>query len=329
MNTRKMPRQPLIYVTICLSIFAGLLLVGEGRSEISLLSLRAKSTRVMEGLNVRGDLELYGSRYDGVTLTNSTVTGAVKIDGVQDLVIKNNHLNSIWFRGNDPTNRVTIDHNEISGAQRDCIQLFEGTNPPHEVIIQNNIIRNCGVDFPTSSLYHAIYDQVPGVTIQGNYIADARAAISVRSNALIENNSIEQVTFGGAIEYYSDHDAAPGSELTIKGNSISTMLKDDPGKNRGLIVLGNDIGSGKRAVPFIYVQDNKLAVLNRQEQQGNGKFSDIYVQANAPIIRVESNLLVNLIPNGLFISVPVGVDSGNQKTHDQQALDGIILRPPF
>jgi hypothetical protein len=200
------------------------------------------------------------------------------------------------------------------------------------VVIQNNNIHDCGVGHPTSNLYHAIYDQVPGVTIRGNCISNARSAVSVRSNALIENNFIDRVTSGGAIDYFYDHDAEPGSHLIIRGNTISTVLSNSPdhiGSNRGLIVLGGDIGKGKRPVSYIEIEENRLAVLNTTENQGPGKFYAIYLQADLPNARISGNTMVSLIPNGKFIGPKsVGVDVSNEKTYGPQALSRIASAPP-
>ena len=283
------------------------------------------SVHFIQGIIITGDYELYGSKYDGLVLTKSIIKGTLKLDGVKNLIVKDNQLNSIWFRGNQPTDSVTIDHNQISGATNDCIHVHDGTSPARHVIIENNDIHDCGVGHPTSNLYHAIYDQVPGVVIQGNCISSARAAISVRSNALIQDNFIENVISGGAIEYFSDHDAEPGKSLTLKGNVISSALPNEPslaGSNRGLIVLGNDIGKDRRPVSFFDIRDNKLAVLNRQENEGGGRFSNVYVQSNAQDVRLTNNLLINLIPNGQFYPV-VGAESNNEETHDPRSLSRI------
>lgn len=280
------------------------------------------SSRVIKGLNVSGDYELYGSKFNGVTLTNSTIKGALKIDGVKNVVIKDDTITAIWFRGNDPTDNVTIEHNEISGAPEDCIHIHQGTSPATHVVIEYNNIHNCGVAHPESDLYHAIYDQVPGVIIRKNCFSDARAAVSVRSNAVIEDNFFQRILTGGAIEYYSDHDADPGSSLIIKGNVISTTLKNQVtgvGTMRGLIILGNDIGKKKRAVSAIEVQDNKMAVLNPQEDK-TGMYVDVLVQANPQTVRISNNTLLHSTPNGHFIAGTGVTDSNNEKTHDPQAV---------
>ena len=80
--------------------------------------------------------------------------------------MKGNHLNSIHFRGQAPTNDVTIDGNEISGAANDCIHIHDGAAHPTRVLIENNEIHDCGAIFPASDLYHAIYDQVPDVVVK-------------------------------------------------------------------------------------------------------------------------------------------------------------------
>ena len=288
--------------------------------------------KVIQGLKIEGDYSLFGSKFDGVTLTNSTITGALKIDGVKNVTIKDNHLNNIWFRGNQPTDHVVIEHNDISGAPEDCIHIHDGSSPAQDVVIRNNNIHSCGVAHPTSGLYHAIYDQVPGVKIIGNCVSDARSAISVRSSATIEKNRIERVNSGGAIEYFSDHDAPPGAGLVIKGNVISTVLKNEPanqGSNRGLIVLGNDIGKNKRPVSYFDIQDNQLAVLNKQNDS-DGRYFNIYNgQSKTKDIRLENNFMVRLNPSGPFTSPDLASASAtDRKTRAEQSALAITASQP-
>lgn len=284
------------------------------------------------GLKVDGDYELYGSKYDNLKLVGASIGGALKIDGVHNVTIVDSHLRNVWFRGKNPTQMIVLKHNEISMAPGDCIQLFEGATPPTDVTIVGNRIHDCGLAFPNSDLYHAIYDQIPGVVIRGNCISHSRSAVSVRSSATIENNLIQDIPSGGGIEYFSDHNAGPGSHLVIAGNTLVSALRSQPGTgsvNRGLIVLGNDIGKGTRSVSDYLVRDNVVVLLNREEQQGNGRSFDIYEQGEHPSARFVNNTLVNLIPGSRFIGpARGGIEIGDLETHDAAGISKLALTKP-
>jgi hypothetical protein len=267
---------------------------------------------VISGLHIEGDYTLYGSKFDGALLTNSTITGALKIDGVRNLYVQGNHLNAIWFRGQQPTDTVTIDGNDITGADNDCVQIHDGPAHPTHVLIENNDIHDCGSKYPASGLYHAIYDQVPDVVIRQNHIWNAKSAISIRSSALVDGNVIERVTNGGAIEYFSDHAAPEHSSLVLKNNVIVSTLTNAPsalGTNRGLIVLGNGIGANKRAVATVVLQHNTVKVLNTA-QDSTGTYFVVYTQAASPAVQLSGNTFTNLIPKGACIG-PRPVDSAS------------------
>jgi Right handed beta helix region/Ricin-type beta-trefoil lectin domain len=264
---------------------------------------------VINGLNIKGDYTLYGSKFDGAFLINSTITGSLKIDGVRNVYVKGNHLNSIWFRGQQPTDAVTIDGNDIGGAASDCVQIHDGGVLPTHVVIENNDIHDCGDQYPASGLYHAIYDQVPDVVISRNHIWDTKSSISVRSSAVVDGNVIERVTNGGAIEYFSDHAAPPQSSLVLENNVIVTTLTNAPsvlGTNRGLILLGNGIGTNKPAVKFFVLQQNKVKVLNAV-QDTTGKYSVVYLQVPPAALKLSGNTFTNLIPNGACVGPGAGL----------------------
>ena len=273
---------------------------------------------VLSGLNIKGDYSLYGSKFDGVTLTNSTITGTLKIDGVRRLRVTGNHLNSVFVRGQDTADDIVIDSNEISGATDDCVHIHDGGRQPTHVVLENNNIHDCGLKYPASGLYHAIYDQVADVVIEGNFIWNAKSAVSVRSSALIQGNVIERVTNGGAIEYYSDHPAPPDSALVLKNNVIRSTLTNAPsvlGSARGLLVLGNGIGTNKKAVSSFIVQDNTVEVLNTR-RDSTGRYYVVYTQAALPNAQVSTNSFVNLIPGGDYIGpIPLKNESGNSYSH--------------
>jgi Right handed beta helix region len=259
--------------------------------------------RIISGLNIQGDYSLSGHAYDGVLLINSNITGSLRIDDVDHLYLLGNTIGSIWMPGLYATTNVTIDSNEISQGLNDCIHIHDGGVYPTNLLIENNNIHDCGVAHPGSTLYHAIYDQVPDVVIQGNHIWNANAAISIRSSGVVTGNLIEQVPFSGGIEYYSDHDAPVGSTLTLQGNTVRTLLNNSAdawGSRRGLIVLGNGIGTTHRPVSSFIVDSNVLVVLN-PAVDASGIYYDIYTQTSLPNARLTHNTLVNLIPTGLYM----------------------------
>ena len=265
---------------------------------------------VISGLQIAGDYKLYGSKFDGALLTNSTITGALKIDGVKNLYVQGNHLNAIWFRGQQPTDTVTIDGNDIAGADNDCVQIHDGPAHPTHILIENNDIHDCGVRYPASGLYHAIYDQVPDVVIRQNHIWNAKSAISIRSSGVVDGNAIERVTNGGAIEYFSDHGAPGQSSLILQNNVIVSTLTNAPsalGTNRGLIILGNSIGANQRAVATVVLQHNTVKVLNTA-QDSTGTYFVVYTQVASPAVKLSGNTFTNLIPKGACIG-PRPVDS--------------------
>lgn len=276
---------------------------------------------VLSGLDIKGDYTLYGSKFDGATLTNSTITGVLKIDGVQKVYVHGNHLNSIWFRGQDPTDDVTIEGNEIAGAANDCIHIHEGAAHPTHVVIENNDIHDCGVKYPASGLYHAIYDQVPDVFIKGNRIWNAKSAVSIRSSAVVEGNTIERVTNGGAIEYFSDHAAPDHSSLVLQNNVIRSTVTNAPsamGTNRGLVILGNGIGTNKRAVFSFVLEHNTLQILNTARDD-SGTYFVVYTQMALPNLKLSNNRLINLIPDGEFIGpIPVKAESNDVRSHSTE-----------
>ena len=238
---------------------------------------------VGSGLRIQGDYTIYGNHFNGATLTDSTITGALKIDGVHDLHVQGNHLNSIWFRGQQPTDGVTIERNDISGAANDCIHIHDGGAYPTRVLIVNNDIHDCGSQYPASGLYHAIYDQVPDVVIRQNHIWNAKSAISIRSSGIVDGNTIERLTNGGAIEYFSDHAAPTGSSLILENNVIVSTLTNAPsalGTKRGLIILGNGIGANKAAVTSIALQNNTVRLLNTVADD-SGQYFVVYTQAGS------------------------------------------------
>jgi hypothetical protein len=264
---------------------------------------------VISGLNINGDYTLYGSQYNGAYLINSTITGSLKIDGVKNLYIKGNHLNSIWFRGQQATDTVTIDGNDIGGAPSDCVQIHDGGVLPTHVVIENNDIHDCGSQYPASGLYHAIYDQVPDVVISRNHIWNAKSSISVRSSAVVDGNVIERVTNGGAIEYFSDHAAPPQSSLVLENNVIVSTLTNAPsvlGTNRGLILLGNGIGTNKPAVQTFVLQQNLVKILNTS-LDGTGKYAVVYLQVPPTALKLSGNTFTNLIPNGACVGPGAGL----------------------
>ncbi len=109
---------------------------------------------------------------------------------------------------------------------------------------------------------------------------------------------------GGAIDIIQTVTQIGAVSLVIKGNVISTTLKNQVtgvGTMRGLIILGNDIGKKKRAVSAIEVQDNKMAVLNPQEDK-TGMYVDVLVQANPQTVRISNNTLLHSTPNGHLVA---------------------------
>ena len=278
----------------------------------------ATKSLVLSGLDIKGDYTLYGSKFDGATLTNSTITGALKIDGVQKVYVHGNHLNSIWFRGQEPTDDVTIEGNEIAGAANDCIHIHEGAAHPTRVVIENNDIHDCGVKYPASGLYHAIYDQVPDVLIKDNHIWNAKSAVSIRSSAVVEGNTIERVTNGGAIEYFSDHGAPDHSSLVLQNNVIRSTVTNAStaiGTNRGLVTLGNGIGTNRRAVFSFVLEHNTLEILNAARDD-SGTYFVVYTQMALPNVKFSNNKLINLIPDGEFIGpIPLKVETNDVHSH--------------
>jgi hypothetical protein len=265
--------------------------------------LPAGAWTVISGLNIKGNYQLYGSAFNNTLLIHSTITGSLLIDGVQRVYIQGNTIGSIWMPGNLATDNVTIDGNEITQAKNDCIQLHDGPAKPTHVLIENNYIHDCGIGNPGNTNYHAIYDQVPDVTIQGNYIWNASSAISIRSSGIVQGNIITRVPFGGGIEYFSDHDAPVGSTLTLQGNVINTILTNSAaglGSRRGLIVLGNGIGTTHRPVTNYNLSSNYLAVLN-PAKDASGIYYDIYTQLALPAAALANNTLINLIPGSAYI----------------------------
>jgi hypothetical protein len=281
-------------------------------------TMPAGNWRVISGLNIRGNYQLFGSGANGVLLINSRISGSLLIDGVKHVYVKGNTIGSIWFPGDMPTDDVTINGNNIVGAVNDCIQIHDGTDRPTNIVIENNDIHDCGTGHPGSGLYHAIYDQVPNVIIRSNHIWNARAAISIRTSGLIQNNVIENVTNGGAIEYFSDHDAPWGSTLNLVGNTIRTALTNTRaqwGSRRGLVVLGNGIGSGRRPVSHFVLKSNFLEILNRAKNS-SGIYYDVYVQMDLPNAKLSYNSLLNLIPNGFYVGQhTVGSETGDRHSH--------------
>ena len=273
---------------------------------------------VISGLDIKGDYSLYGSKFDGVTLTNSTISGALKIDGVRRLRVTGNHLNSVFLRGQDATDDIVIDNNEISGATNDCVHIHDGGRQPTHVVLENNNIHDCDVQYPASGLYHAIYDQVADVVIKNNFIWNAKSAVSVRSSAVIQGNVIERVTNGGAIEYYSDHSAPPDSTLVLENNVIRSTLTNAPsvlGSARGLLVLGNGIGTNRRSVSSFIVQDNIVELLNAK-RDSTGKYYVVYTQVALPNGQVSNNSFITLIPDGEYIGpIPLKNTSNNVYSH--------------
>jgi hypothetical protein len=274
--------------------------------------------RVISGLNIKGNYQLFGSGANGVLLTNSKISGSLLIEGVKHVYVKGNTIGSIWFPDDVPTDDVTIDGNEIVGGVNDCIQIHDGTDRPTHVVIKNNDIHDCGTGHPGSGLYHAIYVQVPDVTISANHIWNARAAVSIRTSGLIQNNVIENVTNGGAIEYFSDHDAPPGGTLNLQGNTIRTTLTNTRaqwGSRRGIVVLGNGIGSNHRPVSHIVLKSNFLEVLNRSKNS-SGTYYDVYTQMDLPNAKLSNNTLLNLIPSSDYVGQhKVGSESGDKHSH--------------
>ncbi len=288
--------------------------------------------REIRKLHVDGDYALYGSANDNVELTGATIIGTLKIDGVHNVVVRDSHVKNVWFRDAQPSDNVVIEHNDISMADGDCIHIFDGAAHPTHVTIRDNNIHDCGLAHPNSDLYHGIYDQVPGVLIEGNCVSNARSAISIRANTTVENNVIDKISSGGGIEYFSDHDAEPDSRLVLCGNTILSEVHNQPGSgnsNRGLIILGNDIGKGKRAVASYDVRENKVVVLNSEEQQGGAHFFNVYVQGNHPQALFTGNTFVNLIPRGQFIGPSsVGQEVGDAKSHDAVMAKGLLAKRP-
>ena len=273
---------------------------------------------IISGLNIKGNYQLYGSGANGTLLINSKISGSLLIDGVQRVYIQGNSIGSIWLPDSLGMDNVTIDGNEIAGGMNDCIQIHEGSVRPTNLVIKNNNIHDCGVGHPGNGLYHAIYDQVPDVTIKGNHIWNANSAISIRSSGLVQGNIIEKVTIGGAIEYYSDHDAPPNSSLVMQGNVIITSLTNDAkgwGSRRGLILLGNGIGSNHRPVSRFYLDSNLLEVLNTSVDP-SGIYYDIYTQMDLPNASLTHNILVNLIPTGGYLGpYTVGYEEYETQSH--------------
>jgi hypothetical protein len=271
--------------------------------------------RIISGLNIQGDYSFSGHANDGVLLINSNITGSLRIDDVDHLYLLGNTIGSIWMPGLNATTNVTIDSNEISQGQNDCIHIHDGGVYPTNLLIENNNIHDCGVAHPGSTLYHAIYDQVPDVVIQGNHIWNANAAISIRSSGVVMGNLIEQVPFSGGIEYYSDHDAPPGSTLTLQGNTVRTVLTNSAeawGSRRGLIVLGNGIGTTHRPVSSFALDRNVLVLLNTAVDP-SGIYYDIYTQVSLPNAQLTNNTLLNLIPTGLYLGPNrVGLETDTQ-----------------
>ncbi len=281
---------------------------------------------VISGLHVKGNYQLYGSGANGTLLINSTITGSLLIDGVQRVYVQGNKIGSIWLPDSAGMDDVTIDGNEITGGVNDCIQVHDGSVRPTHLVIENNDIHDCGVGHPGSGLYHAIYDQVPDVLIQGNHIWNATNAISIRSSGTIQNNFIEKVTNGGAIEYFSDHSAPPGSALTIQKNLLVSTLTNarlNWGTRRGLIVLGTGIGTNYRPVSRFNINNNVLEVLNTHVD-ASGIYYDVYTALNLPNAKLSYNILVNIIPTGEFLG-PLTVGSEWDDTRSHREISGSSL----
>ena len=283
--------------------------------------LPAGTWTVISGLNVQGNYQLYGSSSNNTLLIHSTITGSLLIDGVQRVYIQGNTIGAIWMPGNLPTDNVTIDGNEITQAKNDCIQLHDGPANPTHVVIENNYIHDCGMGHPGNTNYHAIYDQIPDVTIQGNYIWNASSAISIRSSGIVQGNIISKVPFGGGIEYFADHDAPVGSTLTLQGNVINTILTNSAaslGSRRGLIVLGNSIGTTHRLVTNYNLSSNYLEVLN-PAKDASGIYYDIYTQMALPNATLANNTLINLIPGSAYIGPnTIGSEQYDTSSHTAQ-----------
>lgn len=291
---------------------------GAASRAVSPAGLPPGNWNVISGLNINGNFQLFGSGANNTLLINSRISGSLLIEGVQRVYVQGNTIASIWFPDDLPTDNVTIDGNEIAQSENDCIQIHDGSVRPTHIVIKNNNIHDCGVGHPASSLYHAIYDQVPDVAITGNHIWNAKAAISIRSSGLVQGNLIEKVTNGGAIEYFSDHDAPPNTALIIQGNTIRTTLTNSAatwGSRRGLIVLGNGIASSHRAVSSFKLSSNLLEVLNTSVDN-SGIYYDIYTQMDLPTAWLSHNALVNLIPTGGFLGPhTVGYEEYDKRSH--------------
>lgn len=280
----------------------------------------SSGARVVRGLSTPGDYSLYGSASNNLVIDGAEIGGILKIDGVSNVTVTHSRLGGIWFRDTQRSANVLIEHNEIAGAPNDCVQVHDGPGLPQGVILRNNKIHDCGLAHPNSDLFHGIYDQVPGVRIEGNCLFSARAAISVRADAVVQGNRIRQIPSGGGIEYFSDHNSAEGGALVIEDNVIASSLQNDlagAGSNRGLVVIGNDIGSRRHMVATVEIRNNRLVVLNNQNDSRGGKFFDVYIQQGAPPVAISGNTLVNLIGADQF----VGPYAGTAETEDVKTRD--------
>lgn len=270
---------------------------------------------VISGRYIAGDYNVHAN----TVFQNSTVLGVLRVDA-SNVVIQNNKLRGIWIPGSNPTNNVRITGNEITGAANDCVDVNDGPVSPIGLVIENNHIHNCGTAWPGNPHFHAVYVQVPGVTVRYNTIWNVNSPISMRSSGIVEYNNISQIPCAGGIEYFSDHDAAPDQPLIIRNNVIiSTLHNCSTGGNfwhsyRGLLVFGNGIGTNKLAVHTFIVTQNYLRVLNTTSDP-SGVYLPVYTAIREPGMTLYHNWLINEIPTGGFIGPNAVGSEDDYKSH--------------
>jgi hypothetical protein len=278
----------------------------------------AGTWRIVEGVNTAGNYQLFGGGDDNVLLRNSRIGGSLLIDSVSHVYVQGNKIGSIWIPGNNATIDVTIDGNEVTGGLNDCINVNDGGVHPINLVIKNNQIHHCGLAHPGNPNFHGIYVQVPGVVVDHNHLWDINAAISIRSSGTVTRNYIEGINCGGAIEYFADHDAAPGQPLIIRNNAIGTIMHNCPvfyGTRRGLIIIGNSIGTKHLAVYQFLIDYNVLEVRNTHAD-ASGIYDDIYTPIPAPGADLIGNRMLNMIPTGIFIGPnAVGSEVNDSRKH--------------
>ena len=118
--------------------------------------------------------------------------------------------------------------------------------------------------------------------------------------------------------YFSDHGAPDHSSLVLQNNVIRSTVTNAPsalGTKRGLVTLGNGIGTNRRAVSAFVLEHNTFEVLNAARDD-SGTYFVVYTQMAMPNAKLSNNRLINLIPDGEFIGpIPVKAESNDARSH--------------